>query len=234
MLSRTLKEGWGNDDDRPVCELRDGMVFEIPGAEGLASLRTLHTPGHTPDHCAFLLEGEAVEDPVLFTGDAVLGHGTAVFEDLAVYLASLRKMLEGVVEVSAAAAAAAAATAGTAAAKGRRKGEEREEEMVKVLAFPAHGEVIPDAAAKIKEYIEHRAQRERQVLDVLREGKEVVPMDLVKVIYKGYPESLYGPAEGGVRLILSKLLGEGTVEQDGERWRVTSKLSDGKEQKAGL
>lgn len=68
--------------------IRDGDVFLGGGAR----LRALHTPGHTPDHIAFL-------DPdtgALFTGDAVLGRGTSVISppegDMAAYLRSLAAM----------------------------------------------------------------------------------------------------------------------------------------------
>ncbi|MGH2723092.1 MAG: MBL fold metallo-hydrolase [Actinomycetota bacterium] len=70
--------------------LRGGDVVEA----GSARLRAVHTPGHSPDHAAFVLEGEGL----LFTGDAVLGRGTSVVNppegDMAAYLRSLRAMLE--------------------------------------------------------------------------------------------------------------------------------------------
>jgi glyoxylase-like metal-dependent hydrolase (beta-lactamase superfamily II) len=73
-------------------ELRlvEGQVVEA----GTARFRTVHTPGHTPDHVAFLLE----PDGFLFTGDAVLGRGTSVVDppegDMAAYVRSLQKMLD--------------------------------------------------------------------------------------------------------------------------------------------
>ena len=61
----------------------DGDVFGVEGAK----LRAWWCPGHTEDHVVFVLEddgeGAGGEGSMsLFTGDNVLGHGTAVFEDL--------------------------------------------------------------------------------------------------------------------------------------------------------
>lgn len=70
--------------------LLDGARFAVPGAELVA----LHTPGHSPDHVAFLEPSVGA----LFTGDAVLGRGTSFIDppggDLAAYLASLQAMLD--------------------------------------------------------------------------------------------------------------------------------------------
>ncbi|KAF2018460.1 Metallo-hydrolase/oxidoreductase [Aaosphaeria arxii CBS 175.79] len=92
-------------------------------------------------------------------------------------------------------------------------------------AYPGHGPVIEDGPAKIAEYIKHRKQREQQVLDVLGQKREAgwTAMDIVKVIYKDYPENLWEPAKYGVLQILDKLEKEGKVKHDKEKdtWRLS-------------
>ncbi len=53
---------------------------------GNRGLVAVHTPGHTPDHLCFLLDGR------LFTGDHIMGGSTVVIEDAADYLDSLYKV----------------------------------------------------------------------------------------------------------------------------------------------
>lgn len=173
-----------HDDWLPISH---GQKFEIEGA----TLRAFHCPGHTTDHMAFVLE----EEDSMFTADNVLGQGTAVFEDLALYMKSLESMSKQF---------------------GGR-------------AYPGHGPVIEDGPAKIAEYIKHRKQREKQVLDVLAKDKDDgwTSMDIVKVIYKDYPENLWEPAERGILQILDKLLKEGKVVRDEAKgtWSLAGKSS---------
>ncbi|KAI0841394.1 beta-lactamase-like protein, partial [Hypoxylon sp. FL0890] len=64
--------------------IEDGQVFKVEGA----TVRAVHAPGHSHDHMCFVLE----EENAMFTGDNVLGHGTAAVEQLSSWMESLRIM----------------------------------------------------------------------------------------------------------------------------------------------
>jgi glyoxylase-like metal-dependent hydrolase (beta-lactamase superfamily II) len=68
-LAHAARSGGRSIDGVPRVEtFGDGVVLDVPG-----SPRVLHTPGHTPGHCAFVLE----RDGVLFSGDALVTLDTA-------------------------------------------------------------------------------------------------------------------------------------------------------------
>ena len=64
--------------------ITDGQTFSVEGA----TIRAVHAPGHSHDHMCFVLE----EENAMFTGDNVLGHGTAAVEHLSTWMSSLRLM----------------------------------------------------------------------------------------------------------------------------------------------
>ncbi|KAF9431133.1 hypothetical protein BGZ76_000529 [Entomortierella beljakovae] len=177
-----------DDPDTKFQGINDQQEIKV---DDQTTLVTLHTPGHTTDHCCFYLK----EENTLFTADCVLGQGTAVFEDLGSYIKSLEKQL---------------------VIGGNNPSYK---------IFPGHGPIIEDGPKKIREYIKHRLDREKQIVGVLAGetsgnvnsgvGSGKTAMEIVKVIYAAYPESLHAPAEYQVLLHLKKL------EQDGKIKRVS-------------
>jgi glyoxylase-like metal-dependent hydrolase (beta-lactamase superfamily II) len=88
-------------------------------------------------------------------------------------------------------------------------------------ALPAHGPVIEDPAALIHHYVEHRAQREAQVLDLLSSGIATVD-DLTARIYPTISKELLAMARESVLAHLMKLDTEGRVIGDGDHWTLIS------------
>lgn len=71
----------------PVAGARGDVDLLLADGDEFGPLRVLATPGHAPDHLAF------VAGPAAFTGDAVLGEGSVfVAGDLAAYLDALRRL----------------------------------------------------------------------------------------------------------------------------------------------
>ena len=73
--------------------------------------------------------------------------------------------------------------------------------------LPAHGEVIEDPARLIEAYIEHRAERDRQVLSALAAGCATAD-DIVARIYPGISDALRPAAADTVLAHLRKIRGQ--------------------------
>jgi endoribonuclease LACTB2 len=170
-------------------DINDGQTWTV---DSDTTIRAFHCPGHTEDHMALILE----EESAMFTGDNVLGHGTAVFEDLATYMSSLHRMSSQV--------------------SGRAypgHGAEILDCSAKIQEYIAH------RAMREREVLEVLSRSGTG-------GEGWAPMDMVKIIYEDVPESLHFAAARGVMQILEKLAGEGKVcfnNEKGDTWSLNRK-----------
>jgi glyoxylase-like metal-dependent hydrolase (beta-lactamase superfamily II) len=139
---------------------------------------------HTPGHAEDHLCFVLEEERALFSGDNVLGVGTTVIPSQGGDLLDYMASLERLLEEAPA------------------------------VIYPAHGPRIDDGVAKIREYIAHRLDRERQILDGLERGITSVTA-LVERIYAQYPASLHAAAALSVSSHLRKLEREGRVTSSG-------------------
>lgn len=187
-----------NSPSEGQLDIEDGQKFQVDGA----SLRAVFSPGHAQDHIALFLE----EEDAMFTGDNVLGHGTAVFEDLATYLSSLDKM-KGVF-------------------KGRAypgHGAVIEDGPSKIVEYIQHRKLREDQVIQVLK----SSKSSPGVSASAGEPDEWTSMEIVKIIYKDVPESLHLPANGGIVQILAKLEGEDKVVEDSTtgRWRIKGRAA---------
>jgi glyoxylase-like metal-dependent hydrolase (beta-lactamase superfamily II) len=85
--------------------------------------------------------------------------------------------------------------------------------------LPAHGPAIDDPRTVLTGYLEHRRQRERQVIDALRAGHATVQA-IAESIYDGLAPALLPAAQENVRAHLEKLKRDGRARDEDGRWRM--------------
>jgi len=159
----------------------------VDNSEAFPGLVALHTFGHTRDSVSLWQAAEAT----LFTGDVVLGTGTAVLDDapgaLTDYMASLDRL------------------------HGLRPR----------TIYPGHGPIVADGTGKLVEYRDHRRQRVQQVLDALAARGPSTVDELAAAIYTEVPTHLLPMAARNVRANLEMLAGTGQVAAGAaDRWSL--------------
>ncbi len=138
---------------------------------------------HTPGHAQDHLCYYLEEERALFTGDVVLGGGTTVIPLEGGDLGDYLATLRHLLTLDVA------------------------------RIYPGHGHVIDTPRERLTFYLEHRLEREQQILHELDGGPRGV-MDMVRVIYRDYPESLHPAAAQSVTSHLLKLEKERRVARD--------------------
>jgi glyoxylase-like metal-dependent hydrolase (beta-lactamase superfamily II) len=81
---------------------------------------------------------------------------------------------------------------------------------------PGHGPVVEDPPAKLREYIAHRLERERRLLDALRAGARTVP-EMLDAAWSDVPEALRPAATVTLAAHLDKLAGEDRLPEGVQR-----------------
>jgi len=128
----------------PIFAARGGVDVLLADGDPAGPFTAVATPGHAPDHLAYLLP-----DGAAFSGDAVLGRGSVGLvpgagadgrSSLGAYLDGLRRLRA----------------------------------LPLTTIYPGHGPVVDDPAAKLDEYLEHRLDRERRLVAALDAGKRSV------------------------------------------------------------
>ena len=87
---------------------------------------------------------------------------------------------------------------------------------------PGHGPIIEEPLARIEEYIQHREQREREVLAVLAKGETLTSWQIMEHIYTDIDSRLRRTADANVRAHLGKLEKEGRVRAFAGKVRAPS------------
>ena len=180
-----LTHGHGDHSDgvRMLGEAR----IDLADGEQHAGLTALATPGHAPDHLAYLTnpaaprrEAEEAAGRVCFSGDLVLGEGSSIVPAdpgaMSAYLDSLRRL----------------------------------QEIDLKLICPGHGPWVTDPAAKLEQYVEHRLMRERRLVAALERG-ERSRAALLAEVWEDVDEPLRPAAAIAMQAHLNKLEAEGRL-----------------------
>ena len=172
-----------------------------PGEERLEDGAVITTVGasltavHTPGHTPDHLILVDGDSRSMFTGDMVLGRGTSVIDPPEGDLSAYVASLRRMLSLEPGA------------------------------LYPGHGPVVPDGSAKLREYIDHREEREGQVLAALSGGPRTAA-EIVPGIYAAYAEVFHPIAARSVLAHLLKLEAEGRVRRQGDPAEDGFELTD--------
>jgi glyoxylase-like metal-dependent hydrolase (beta-lactamase superfamily II) len=178
--------------DAPLAGARGEVDVLLSEGSRFGPLEALATPGHSPDHLAFVTGGSGGEGggELIFSGDAVLGEGSVFITPDPGALASYLKALERL----------------------------RQRELV--LLCPGHGPLVHDPAAKLEEYISHRLERESRLIAALDAGRRTFD-ELLEDVWSDAPVALRPAAAATLAAHLDKLEEEGRLPDGVERPQIS-------------
>jgi glyoxylase-like metal-dependent hydrolase (beta-lactamase superfamily II) len=144
---------------------------------------------HTPGHTSNHMCFALKEEKALFTGDHVMGWSTTVVTP------PDGDMAEYIASV--------------------KKLQTRDDRIL----YPTHGAPVSDPKPFLAAYLEHRYERERQILAAIKDGLDTIPA-MVARIYAAVDKKLHPAASRSVLAHLIQLENEGRVKHEGARYRL--------------
>jgi glyoxylase-like metal-dependent hydrolase (beta-lactamase superfamily II) len=85
------------------------------------------------------------------------------------------------------------------------------------LMLPGHGQTVHDVPSKLQELIDHRREREAQILKLMADGKHT-PKAMLSAIYMELDKRIVPMALRQIEAHLVKLESEGRVSRTGDDW----------------
>ena len=146
---------------------------------------------YTPGHTSNHMCYALKEEKALFTGDHIMGWSTTVVTPPDGDMADYIKSVE--------------------------KLEARDDRTL----YPTHGAPVTDPKPFLAAYREHRLDRERQVLDAIRDGLTTIPK-MVERMYAAVDKGLWPAASRSLLGHLIKLEREGRVTNTGGAYRLAA------------
>jgi glyoxylase-like metal-dependent hydrolase (beta-lactamase superfamily II) len=160
-----------------------GVPVTLPrDGESVGPFEALATPGHSPDSVCLLAGRPAASSRLCFTGDTVLGSGS-VF--IAPGEGSLSAYLDSL---------------------------RRLRRLDLDVLCPGHGPYVRDPRAKLDEYVAHRLERERRLVEALEAGLRSRD-ELLDAAWSDAPPELRAFASLSLASHLEKLAEEGRLPE---------------------
>jgi glyoxylase-like metal-dependent hydrolase (beta-lactamase superfamily II) len=163
-------------------------AFRLEGTEHLRDGQVLRIGGlelvaiHTPGHTSDHVAFHLPAEDALFTGDAVLGRGSSFIDPPDGDLAQYMRALR------------------------------RMQDLSPRTLYPGHGPVVLRARDKLRQYLDHRVNREEQIMAVLADAPHPIE-EIVASVYDDQPPEVLPLAARTVLAHLLKLQGEGRVDR---------------------
>lgn len=171
-------------------QVEAGADFDFIPDEVVGHGEVIHGNGwsvecvHTPGHCSNHLCFQLREDKALFTGDLVMGWSTSIISPPDGNMGDYMASLALLLA--------------------------RDDHAY----WPAHGPVVPDPKPFVRAFIEHREQREAQVIACLEGGIDRIA-DMVPKMYTEIPEFMHPAAARSVFAHVLHMLDKGVIQCDG-------------------